>query len=104
MEPTMPKPKNNLSNKTCDINPSAASSSATASPDHVGRRLIQQKKIRKKLGDVSPMWLHRHKGKLPKPILIAGRRFWLEEEVDAYIERLSTERKPEEIQRPGDAS
>lgn len=74
------------------------------SSSQIGHRLIQQRKLRQKLGDVSPMWLFRHKGELPAPLLIAGRRFWREEEVDAFIERLSSERRPEEIHRPGGES
>lgn len=100
----MHKSKKDILNRSSDINPNAFNSLASTSTCHVGHRLIQQKKLRQKLGDVSPMWLFRHKSVLPTPILIAGRRFWREEEIDAFIERLSTERNPEETQRPGDAS
>lgn len=62
----------------------------------VEKRLIQQKKLRQKLGDVSPMWLFRHREELPEPMLIAGRRFWCEDEVDAFIQKLSHARKANE--------
>jgi predicted DNA-binding transcriptional regulator AlpA len=62
---------------------------------------IQQKELRQRLGNVSAMWLFRHRDKLPAPIVISGRRFWLEAEVDAYIERLWTQRNAEKAQSAG---
>ena len=67
-------------------------------------RLIQAPALRKRLGRVSDMWLFRHKDELPTPMLIAGRRFWLEEEIDSFIEMLCGKRKPETNQRPGEES
>ena len=69
-----------------------------------GKRLIQQEKLRQKLGDVSSMWLFRHRGELPAPVLISGRRFWFEEEVDSFIERLCGERTHRDVQQPGPAN
>lgn len=100
----MRKPERNPTNESRGIDPNTIYSLASAPSDHAGHRLIQQKKLRQKLGDVSPMWLFRHKDELPAPLLIAGRRFWREEEINAFIERLSSERKPVETHRPGEAS
>lgn len=65
-------------------------------------QLIQQKKLRQKLGDVSAMWLFRHRDELPAPVLISGRRFWREEEVDAFIEKLLSARRGNEHRCLGD--
>jgi predicted DNA-binding transcriptional regulator AlpA len=65
-----------------------------------GRKLIQQKLLRQKLGNVSAMFLFRHKKELPAPMLIGGRRFWLENEVDAYIDRLSETRNSRNVNQP----
>jgi predicted DNA-binding transcriptional regulator AlpA len=56
------------------------------------RRLIQQAAVRTRLGNVSPMWLHRHREELPTPILIGGRRFWVEAEIEEFINRLTSAR------------
>lgn len=56
--------------------------------------LIKSRDLRQKLGGVSNLWLWRHvkDGKLPKPIKIAGRRFWLVGEIEAFLELQSVER------------
>ena len=66
-----------------------------------GKELIQQKMLRQKLGNVSAMFLFRHKNELPVPVLIGGRRFWLADEVEVYIERLAAERNRGTIEHPG---
>ena len=38
------------------------------------------------------MWLHRHRDELPIPIIIGGRRFWIESEFDTYFKSLSLSR------------
>ena len=52
-------------------------------------RLIQVHEVRKRLGGVSAMWLHRHQNDLPQSIKIGGRRFWFEAEIASYISSLS---------------
>ena len=61
-------------------------------------RLIQIHELRKRLGGVSAMWLHRHQNQLPVPFKIGGRRFWREDEVEAYIQTISAVRKSQETQ------
>ena len=51
-------------------------------------RLIKEKQTREKLGHVSPMWLYRHRDELPSAIKIGNRRFWREQDIDLYIEKL----------------
>lgn len=64
--------------------------------------LIQAQELRKRLGGVSAMWLYRHRDKLPKPCMIGGRRFWLDDEVETGIRLLSAVRKDDEKQGSGE--
>lgn len=100
----MQKSKRHFLDESNAINPHALSSLARASADNFGNRLIQQKELRRKLGDVSLMWLFRHRSELPLPVLIAGRRFWWAEEVDSYLERLSASRQFKTTPPPEDVS
>lgn len=54
--------------------------------------LIQSIGLRKRLGGVSAMWLHRHQDELPVPVRIANRRFWVLSEVENYIQKLTAAR------------
>lgn len=46
-------------------------------------------------GGRSGMWLWRHvkDGTLPQPLLIAGRRYWRQDEINEVIERFSNYRE-----------
>ena len=50
--------------------------------------LIQVREIRRRLGNISAMWLRRHEHELPVPIRIGKRRYWVESEFVNYVERL----------------
>lgn len=61
-----------------------------------GRQLINAKRTRTKIGGVSSMTLHRRRksNDFPKPVLIDGRNYWDEAEVDVWIEsRLANRRE-----------
>lgn len=71
----------------------------TLSKPWTGKTLIQQKRLRQKLDNVSAMWLFRHKDELPPPLYIGGRRFWLEAEIDAYIDEIAAARNALKVGR-----
>ena len=52
------------------------------------RRYLNSKRVRARYGDVSDMslwrWLHDAEMNFPKPMLINGRRYWDEHELDAF--------------------
>ncbi len=60
----------------------------TDSGPHPERR-ISATRVRELVGGVSDMWLHRRlsDSDFPRPQLIAGRRFWREREVIAWLDR-----------------
>ena len=59
-------------------------------------KLIRQKKVREKMGDISEATFYRtyrHDPKFPKPVIVAkGLNTYPEEEVDEYIEKLKEQR------------
>lgn len=63
------------------------------SPDvstHADDLLVPASAVRKKLGNVSDMTLWRrlkHDPQFPRPIVMAGRRYWWESTIDKYIDR-----------------
>ena len=57
--------------------------------------LISKQQLRTKLGGVSETTIYRMvlRGEIPKPILISkGRSMWIENEIDARIDKLAGER------------
>ena len=56
---------------------------------------IRAPELRRLLGDVSPMWLWRRKDKLPKPVKIGNRRFYVKREIEEYLDRQIAKRDTE---------
>ncbi len=57
----------------------------------VSSQLLDSAGVRAKFGGRSDMWLWRRikDGTLPRPLLIAGRRYWRSDELETLIARLS---------------
>ncbi len=64
------------------------------SKDSNSVRLCDSATLRSMFGGRSDMWLWRRlkDGTLPRPVIISGRRYWLQDEIDALIERLTSAR------------
>jgi hypothetical protein len=65
-------------------------------PALAGRRLITTREYKRRMGDPSEMklWRDERRGIGPKPVRQNGRRYWFEDEVDAYLDELAATRSP----------
>ena len=66
-------------------------------------RLLPAKQVKHRYGDISDMTLYRwaHNADLgfPEPVYINGRRFWYEENLDAFDRRMTGPRRHRRDQR-----
>jgi predicted DNA-binding transcriptional regulator AlpA len=55
-----------------------------------GKKYLRAAQVRARYGDISDMtlWRRIQSGNFPKPNYINGRRYWPEEELDAYDARV----------------
>jgi hypothetical protein len=68
-------------------------------PALAGRRLMTTRDYKRVMGNPSEMklWRDEQRGVGPKPVRQNGRRFWFEDEVTAYLEKLAAGRsQPDE--------
>jgi predicted DNA-binding transcriptional regulator AlpA len=66
--------------------------SSNAAQDGTTPFLFDSGQVRKTFGNRSDMWLWRRikDGTLPKPLVIAGRRYWRKTDIDGVIDRLAS--------------